>query len=258
MNHLSKYSTLLNEAASAMLYHYLNIKALYELLKHNCFRTCNPERRFARNSDSDGNEYEYINGENVRYISLTRNPNPNEGFPIIKYGEFGDGDLICVCRLTINGDALNTYCNFKDSNNKQQNIKVKPFDWAYHDEFMRNPVLSNGKEWMMNSEDSMYTNYLGGHFDAGDKEYSDKYHHPYSQAEDRLLTKAEFIPNANKYIKQIDVFVREYQNSPYDNTNQEYQREMEYLKKIKLEARRLKIPLKIHTDINDFTSNYMI
>lgn len=257
MNHLSKYSTLLTEAASSLLYHYLNIGNLYELLKYNRFRTCEPER-YITNSEvtPEDDRFDYINGKDIRYISLTRNPNPNEGYPIIKYGEFGDGDLLCVCRLTVDGDALNTYCNFKDGDNRQQNMKVKPIDWAYYDMARDYGGYPNGKEWMMNSKDSMYTDYLGGKFDVGDKEYSDKYHHPYSQAEDRILTKAEYIPNANKYIKYIDIFVRENQNSLYNNTQEEYNKEMEFLKKIKLGARRLKIPLKIHSDINDFTSNY--
>lgn len=249
MNHLSKYSTLLTEAASALLYHYLNLDALYELLLYNRFRTCEPELYI----DYDNHNVGFINGEEVRFLSLTRNPNPNEGYPIIKYGEFGDGDMYCVCRLTVDGNALNTYCNFKDNYNNQQNMKVKPIDWASKDGLAREAGASGGKTWMMNSEDSMYTDYLGGKFDAGYREYTDKYHHPYSQAEDRLLTKAEYIPNANKYIKQIDIFVRENVDMPDKKI---WNREMTTLGKIRVEANKLNIPTKIHKNINNFKSNY--
>lgn len=258
MNHLSKYSNLLSEAASSLLYHYIDSYALYELLKYNRLRTCEPETYLYDNGDPDTMDLGYINGENVRFISLTRNPNPSEGYPVVKYGEFGDGDTFGVCRLTIDGDVLNTYCNFKDDNNKQQNMKVKPIDWAYNDGVAQEYGATNGKTWMMYSDDSINTGYLGSHFDAGDNKYSDKYHHPYSQAEDRLLTKAKYIPNANKYIKCIDIFKRKNPKSEYDNTNQLYKQEMNYIKKIVLGAKRLGIPVKIHKDIMYFKPNYNI
>lgn len=37
---------------------------------------------------------------------------------------------------------------------------------------------------------------------------SDMYSHAYSQAEERLTTDVVFIPNANRYIRCVDIYVR--------------------------------------------------
>lgn len=239
---------VINEGASSILYHYLDMEYLLDLLRHNSFRTCEPEMYL----DFDNKQAQYVNGNDIRFISFTRNGNPAEGYPRVKYGEFGDGELSCVCRLTIDGNLLNRYNNFKDKEGKRQNLKVKPIDWAYYDMASEHGA-SNGKTWMMNSSDSTYdVNYWDDNIYSSESshgEYNDIYHHPYSQAEDRLLTKAKFIPNANKYIKKIDILIRD---------NEEYESEIQKLRPMIFEiqelAHRLNIPIFIHNNIKQFKS----
>ena len=240
------------ESATSILYHYLNLEYLVDVLKNNALRTCEPERYL----NVDDEKTEYINGKDVRFISLTRNGNPSEGYPIIKYGEFGDGELSCICRLTIDGNALNIYSNFKDKNGKRQNMKVKPIDWAYYD-IAKEHGATNGKEWMMHSDDTTYIpnayydNMLSSEDDTykyGDIEYSDLYHHPYSQAEDRLLTTAKYIPNANKYIKKIDIYTRG--DCDDQDVIDDLDEQMGYINEIYELAKRLGIPCYVHNEIN--------
>lgn len=242
---------LVSEGATSVLYHFINLEYLQDLLKRNSFRTCEPEVYF------DGDETKYINGKNLRFISFTRNGNPYEGYPIIKYGEWGDGELSCICRLTIDGNALNRYSNFKDEHGKRQNLKVNPIDWAWYDGTgAENGYSRDGKSWMMQSDgdnyqpnyrfDKMYSKLdKKAHMDP--HSYSDVYHHPYSQAEDRLVTTAEFIPNASKFITAIDIYVRSHRRDKY------VKEELEELKptiiNIKKLAASLGIPVNIYYNV---------
>ncbi len=239
-------SKVLNESATPLLYHYIDAEHLCKLLEKNAFRTCEPEM----NCNIDSGRMEYTNGDGVRFISLTRNPNPTEGYPIYKYGEYGVGDTACMCRLTIDGNALNTYSNFKDENGKRRSFKVKPFDWMYHN-MSDGFGAVNGKEYMFYSNDSMapsnsWKDKAYSSINKSDYGYDDKVHHPYSQAEDRLTTKSEYIPNANKYIKKIDILFP----SEYD---EEFASEIKnikpYIRKIKELCEQLNIPLRLHNNI---------
>jgi len=258
LKHIIKESVkkILSERATSVLYHYLNLDYLEDLLKNNSFRTSDPETAF----DIDNKKMKYIDGENLRCLSLTRNGNPFEGYPVMKYGEFGDGELSCVCRLTIDGDALNRYCNFKDSTGKQQHMKVKPIDWAYHDGGSVDAGYPRGgKNWMMSSDEVMYNNnyFYDKMYSSLDdtiprspyymSAYSDTYHHPYSQAEDRLTTTAEYIPNANKYIKCIDIYIRK--NSRDEYIKDEIQELKPLILNIKKLAKQRGIPVNIYSNI---------
>ena len=235
------------EGASSILYHWINIEYLYDILKSNRFKTCEPEMNSASYYDNrnDG----YIDGKDQRFISLTRNGNPSEGYPILKYGEFGDGEISCMCRITIDGDLLTKYCNFYDEEGKRHNIKVRPMDWAHDDGISYEHGATNGKTWMMYSNSETYDNNyaydnMGSSNDIHLNYYSDKYHHPYSQAEDRLTTTAKYIPNANRYIKRIDIYFR---------NGEEYEEELKevakYINGIKRLSKKLSIPLYIHNNI---------
>lgn len=235
---------LMNESASSILYHWINLKNLVKLLQKNSFFTCDPEYASYKRSNE---HFGWIDGENIRFISFTRNGNPSEGYPILKYGEFGDGEISCMCRLTINGDMLNTYNNFKDETGKKNKLKVSPMDWAYKDGFAQEKGATNGKTWMMKSNDKTYNSNLEiiGNQSSNDiypGYYSDVYHHPYSQAEDRLTTTAKYIPNANKYITRIDIYLME----PEENIE-----ERDYIKQIRRYCKKLSIPLYFHKQIKD-------
>ena len=61
--------------------------------------------------------------------------------------------------------------------------------------------------------DSYFEN-MYGEIDGGSSEdsvgiLSDVYSHAYSQEEERLTTDVVFIPNANRYIRCVDIYVRE-------------------------------------------------
>lgn len=257
-----KKKASINESASALLYHFIMPRYLLSLLKRNSFRTSEPEIFL----NYDTQEPEYINGKNQRFISLTRNKNHKEGYPVIMLGGM-DSNYIdtIICRITIDGNALNTYNNFKSSQGKQHNIKVKPLDWAYYDnnkgdieQFLDNHGVEaqNGKEWMLKSKDSTYTNtHDGGSSIDNRKEgqMSDLYSHPFSQAEDRLTTDVKYIPNANKYIKCIDIYVREHEGDYYDENDMISDEEFNYLTTIYKYCKKLNIPIYFYNDEKQFT-----
>ena len=208
-------SKMLKENASSDLYHFLNFDRFEDIVKTNSFTPANFEAQ-------------WHNGKNT--ISFSRTKSFREGWPVIMYsGDDGKGDGWCAIRLTIDGDLMNRKPNFK-VDGKQYNMGVKPFDWAYKDMNNGDPYsfadnyggifAQNGKEWMMQSND--YTSsYLPINWGKKTKNnytngISDKQGHPYSQSEDRLTTNANIIPNANQYIKRVDLLLLPYNFSNYD------------------------------------------
>lgn len=174
---------VLNERASDVLFHYCALESLLLMLENNCFML----------SDS---EQEY-NGDGKYYMSLTRNRNSKQGYPYMqsKYSMGGGtdhnvGSEYMFCRIELDGRAMNTYNNFKVGG-KQHNFQVKPFDWLYHES---GEMWDEGGYDIVNGkQDAMRSN--------NDEEM---YLQPFSQAEDRLISDKDFIPNFKKYIKQID------------------------------------------------------
>ena len=150
-------------------------------------------------------------------MSFSRTGSFRHGWPICLQSEGGNGSEWGIVRLTIDGSLFNTHPNFKNDEGKRSSLKVNPFDWAYHEQKRMGTSIKdnydltvdadNGKEWMMASDDSMYGALP---LNPGDYNYDlqDRYAQPYSQAEDRLFTRAEHIPNADKYIKRVDIILR--------------------------------------------------
>lgn len=177
-------SRFLQESASRVLYHYCTIESLKMMLETDTLYL------------SD-NEQEY-NGKGMNFMSLTRNRNSKQGYPYMqsKYSCGGgtahnNGSEYMLCRIEFDGDAMNTYNNFKRGG-KQHNFKVKPFDWLYHE---------TGEMWDEGGYDIM-----NGRQDANYQDnYEEKYHQPFSQAEDRLLSTAGEIPHMSKYVRRIDI-----------------------------------------------------
>lgn len=201
--------SILKENASSLLYHFLEFYHFEQLVRTNSFTPTSVEKN-------------WHGGKNV--MSFSRTKSFREGWPIIMYSGYdGKGDDWCAIRLTINGDLFNTHPNFK-VDGKQHHLSLKPFDWAYKDMDNGNPYTfadnyggifaQNGKEWMMQS-DGYTASYLPINY--GSKKHpeyvngvGDKQGHPYSQAEDRLITTSSVIPNAYDYIIRIDILLMPY------------------------------------------------
>lgn len=194
---------VLNERASKFLYHFLSFDRFLNLLKTNSFTPSPAESTWNDRKNS---------------ISFTRTKSFREGWPVLFYsGDDGQGDDWCGIRLTIDGDLINIKPNFK-VDGKQYNMSVKPFDWAFkennkedsleYDNSIPHDIRPNGKEWMMQSND--YTTSFLPIYQKNKKYVDgicDKQGHPYSQAEDRLVTHAETIPNALSYIIRADILI---------------------------------------------------
>lgn len=200
---------------SSLLYHFLNFDRFKSVVETNMFTPTSFEKG-------------WFGGKNS--ISLSRTKNFREGWPVIMYsGDDGKGDDWCAIRLTIDGDLINRKPNFK-YNGKQYNMSTKAFDWAYKEfgdgdpyDFSDNTGVfaNNGKEWMERS-DGYTTSYLPIDYNGDDEYYNgvcDKQGHPYSQAEDRLTTYADKIPNANQYILSVDIVLLPH-NFNDDNMNE--------------------------------------
>lgn len=198
-----------------MLYHFLETRFLVSLLRRNSFRTSPPElwSKKVRNPA-------YIYSKQ-RFISFTRNRNPLEGYPVLMLSGMNHTAFDSIfCRVTLDRHTLKNHANFKSKNGKQHQFKVAPIDYTYN-EFRYESFsikeeddvdAQNGKEWMMKS-DSYFEN-THGEIDGSSSEdsegiLSDVYSHAYSQAEERLTTDVVFIPNANRYIRCVDIYVRE-------------------------------------------------
>ena len=167
-------------------------------------------------------------------MSFSRTGSFRHGWPICLQSEGGNGSEWGIVRLTIDGSLFNTHPNFKNDEGKRSSLKVNPFDWAYH-EHKKNGSSSikenydltvdadNGKEWMMASDDYMYGALP---LNPGDYNYElqDRYAQPFSQAEDRLFTRAEHIPNADKYINRVDIILMKI---PYEEDYDGYEERQE-------------------------------
>lgn len=198
-----------------MLYHFLETRFLVSLLRRNSFRTSPPEQwsKKVRNS-----AYIY---RKQRFISFTRNRNPLEGYPVLMLSGMNHTAFDSIfCRVTLDRHTLKNHSNFKSKNGKQHQFKVAPIDYTYNEVRYESFSIKeeddvdaqNGKEWMMKS-DSYFEN-THGEIDGSSSEdsggiLSDMYSHAYSQAEERLTTDVVFIPNANRYIRCVDIYVRE-------------------------------------------------
>ena len=206
---------ILNEMASSLLYHFLSFYRFKQLVETNSFTPTSFEKK-------------YVGGKNS--LSLSRTKSFREGWPVIMYsGDDGKGDDWCAIRLTIDGDMINRKPNFK-LDKKQYNLSVKPFDWAYKEHNDGDPYTfadehggvfaNNGKEWMMNSNADTSAYLPINYGKKTSKNYvtnvGDKQGHPYSQAEDRLTTYADSIPNASDYIIRVDILLLPY-NFSKDN-----------------------------------------
>lgn len=165
--------SLLMERNMDTLYHFVCIDSLLHILKTN---------RFDLNDCGDG----------TYYMSTTRNRNSVQGYPFMQsdysqgggsYHNAGFGGIIC--RLELDGELLRRYG------------KMGPFDYIYDEGDV--PDENGG--------------YLNGKQDAmtyfGDSE--EMYHQPFSQGEERLVSKQKSIPNADRIIRRIDVYVDPYQ-----------------------------------------------
>lgn len=174
---------ILNERATNILYHYCTLDSLILMLKNDCLMLSDDEQEY--------------NGDGKYFMSLTRNRNSKQGYPYMqsKYSMGGGtahnvGSEYMFCRIEFDGQAMNIYNNFK-VDGKQYNFKVKPFDWLYHES--SNMWDEGGYEIMNGKQDSMKSD--------NDEEI---YHQPFSQAEDRLISNKDFIPNFKKFVKRID------------------------------------------------------
>ena len=226
-SHTGKEKSMLKEAATSLLYHFLTPENLLSLLRRNSFKLSTEEQQY--------------NGDGRYFLSLTRNKNFKEGYPVIMMS--GENHAVfdnLVCRLTIDGDALNTFANFK-YRNKQHNLSVKPFDFANRDlkgeDYMDDS--DNGKEWMMKSNDGYGTPL--GYMD-------DKTHHPYSQAEDRLTSDTPYLPNADKFITCIEIYAI---NAPIAN-QEDARGENAYIRKIISMANQKDIPIFLYDNPSAF------
>jgi hypothetical protein len=201
--------SILLERASSLLYHFLEFIRFEEMVRTDSFTPSDIESEW-----HDGR----------KTMSFSRTKSFREGWPVVMYsGEDGKGDDWCAIRLTIDGDLINRKPNFK-VDGKQYNMSVKPFDWAYKEYNNGDPFTfadehdgifaNNGKEWMMQSDADTVT-YLPINFGKKTRPnyisaIGDKQGHPYSQAEDRLTTFANKIPNASQYIIRVDILLLPY------------------------------------------------
>ena len=199
--------SLILERNTPVLYHFLCLDSLIHVLGTN---------RLDLNDCGDG----------TYYMSTTRNRNSVQGYPYMQsdysqgggsYHNAGFGGIIC--RLELDGELLRRYG------------KMGPFDYIYDEGDV--PDENGG--------------YLNGKQDAmtyfGDSE--EMYHQPFSQGEERLVSKQKSIPNADRIIRRIDVYV-----DPYKAEDKHWQ-DM-YGKKLTAVIKRYKDRINFYDDRNKF------
>lgn len=191
---IQKYVIL--ENASPVLFHFCTLPSLIQKLKTNSFPLSVDNRNFSKN------------GKPLNFMSLTRNRNIFQGYPyMMKIIGGGDGMQFpdeALCRIELDGNILNLKSNFKQANGNKGNFNVKPFDWWYVDDQMSYDNFGElGDEYMFPKTSKEYSLWAG----KRNNDNEDMYNQPLSQAEDRLLSQSKVIPNADKYIKRIDILL---------------------------------------------------
>ena len=180
---------VLSEAASPLLYHFCSLGSLIKMLKDNKMYL-------------NGNEEEYNDGYQ-NFASFTRNKNSKQGYPYMQSRYSGGGGTLhnmgsrwMMCRMEFDGNVMNTYNQFRDKKGNKGKFTVEPFDYLYnlnlYDGDESQPLM-NGKQEHM------------AFLNRGEDE--ELYRQPFSQAEDRLMSNSEYIPNLLKYVNKIDVLV---------------------------------------------------
>ena len=193
----------LMESATPVLFHFLSPERFEDIALYNKFTPSTAE--------------ENHNGKGNRYMSFSRTGSFREGYPVLLQSDCGSGSDWGVVRLTLDGDLMNRYSTFKVGNGRgkpktRHSMKFQPFDWANHDygpdfgdECDIEDRVDNGKEWMMKSEGSFDVTLPYDDSDETMRTVFDNEGHPYSQAEDRMVTTAPAIPNVSRFIKRVDI-----------------------------------------------------
>lgn len=165
-------TAILLEKNTPILYHFVSLNSLLHILSNN---------RLDLGPCGDG----------TFYISTTRNRNSVQGYPYMQsnYSMGGGtyhnpGDEGIICRLELDGELLRKYG------------KIRPFDYLYDE----GEITDNNGERLNGKQDAM--TYFG--------DDEEMYHQPFSQGEDRLVSKESSIPNANRIIRRIDVYMDPY------------------------------------------------
>ena len=169
---------MMKEAALDREFHYIMLHYLNAMIKNNEIHLSHAEQ-------------EKNGGKN--FLSLTRNRSNQQGF---QYGRYVNSDFSHAAnyaRIEFDGQALNNV----------RNVKVKPYDYAYNEDSYGDMEKMNGKQY----HQSAYENDDWAQYD--DDDAMGLKHQFFSQAEDRLMTDADSIPNPLKYITRIDVMVRD-------------------------------------------------
>ena len=178
---VSECISLIVERNMGTLYHFVCIDSLLHILKTNRF---------------DLND----NGEGQYYMSTTRNRNSVQGYPYMQsdYSQGGGsyhnaGFAGIICRLELDGELLRRYG------------KMGPFDYIYDE----GDVPDDNGGYLNGKQDAM--TYFGDN--------EEMYHQPFSQGEERLTSPRKSIPNANRIIWKIDVYI-----DPYQAADKEWQK----------------------------------
>jgi hypothetical protein len=191
------------ESATPVLFHFLSPERFEDIALYN---------KFTPSTDEENH-----NGKGNRYMSFSRTGSFREGFPILLQSDCGYGSDWGIVRLTLDGDLMNRYSTFKVGNGRgkpktRHSMKFQPFDWANHDygpdfgyEYDIDDRIDNGKEWMMKSTGSFDVTLPYEDPTETMCTVYDNEGHPYSQAEDRMVTTAPSIPNVSRFIKRVDI-----------------------------------------------------
>lgn len=199
--------SLILERNTPVLYHFLCLDSLIHVLATN---------RFDLNDCGDG----------THYMSTTRNRNSQQGYPYMQsdYSMGGGtyhnpGDEGMLIRLELDGELLSAYG------------KIQPYDYLYDtgDACDINMGPLNGIQDAMTYKDCP----------------EEMYHQPFSQGEDRLVSRRSSIPNANRIIRRIDFYI-----DPYKAEDKHWQ-DM-YGKKLTAVIKHYKDRINFYDDRNKF------
>lgn len=199
--------SLILERNTPVLYHFLCLDSLIHVLVNN---------RFDLDDCGDG----------THYMSTTRNRNSVQGYPYMQsdYSMGGGtyhnpGDEGMLIRLELDGELLRAYG------------KIQPYDYLYDtgDACDINMGPLNGIQDAMTYKDCP----------------EEMYHQPFSQGEDRLVSRRKSIPNADRIIRRIDFYI-----DPYKAGDKHWQ-DM-YGKKLTAVIKRYKDRINFYDDRNKF------
>lgn len=226
-NILSSIKTQLNEGVSQRLFHFCPINSMYSIAKDNCFKLTSVDYRPSDKKmtslpvdQSTRKQYNY-------YMCFSRTPSSLMGYVAMRRNNTGGISWKqSLVRIEVDGERLmNNYKGMAVNYFNDKNLnKINHYDNTGENGFVSKSGNRYSKAMQVNALTdkgtiysktlNRYTPHADDKTDARGKKRTRPFvdygvidRNQMLEYEDRIFSNKEFIPDAKRYIKQIDIFI---------------------------------------------------